>query len=338
MPLLPKVGRTQPGMRFSRGGLLAFLFLGIALHLFPFYYLLVSSVGNPTDLQRFPPKFWPTSWDFHAWSLVFKLATTTTAQGSFLQEPFCRYFLNSLFIAFVTLALSLPITAFAAYAISKLQRGRLGRFLFLFFIGTMMVPFAVVLTPSFLMTRNFPFALPQAPSFGDYQMLSVRIWDTPWAVILPGVFVPFGFLMFKGFFDTIPDSVIQAARVDGGSEFNIFRRIVLPMSIPVFAVVAYTSFGSVWDNFLWQILVLQTPSRQTTSVAIYGLLNAFTASGADNAAQAGAQSQHMSDMFASGLSWPALMVLGLLQTIPIFIAFVVCREYLLRGIRLRGLK
>ena len=77
---------------------------------------------------------------------------------------------------------------------------------------------------------------------------TVRIWDTPWAVILPGVFSAFNFLLFKGFFDTIPDSVIQAARVDGGSEFNIFRRIVLPMSVPVFAVAVWGMFAATWDH------------------------------------------------------------------------------------------
>ncbi len=136
----------------------------------------------------------------------------------------------------------LPITSFAAYANSKLQTGPLARWSFLFFIGTLMMPAALTLIPNYLLTRNFPFALPDAPSFFGSDTLvwpNVRIWDTPWAVIMPIVFQAFNFLLFKGFFDTIPNSMIQAARVDGGSEFNIFRRIVLPMSMPVFAVAIW---------------------------------------------------------------------------------------------------
>ena len=143
--------------------------------------------------------------------------------------------------------------------------------------------------------------------------------------------------LMKGFFDTIPDSVINAARVDGGSEFNIFRRIVAPMAIPVYGVAAYLSFGSVWDNFLWQLVTLQSPDKATSSVAIYQLINKFNKVGSTGSAEA-AQSEALSNLLDAGLSWNGVMVLSLLQTLPIFVAFIICREYMLRGIKIRGLK
>ncbi|MBN8639178.1 MAG: carbohydrate ABC transporter permease, partial [Anaerolineae bacterium] len=257
-----------------------------------------------------------------------------------LRQPLSVYFINSCLMSFGTLALSLPITAFAAYANSKLQKGRGARWSFLFFIGTLMVPAAVTLIPSFLLVRNFPFPLPQVPNIPGTEtpFPVLRTWNTAWAVIIPGVFSAFNFLLFKGFFDTIPNSIIQAARVDGGSEFNIFRRIVLPMSIPVFAVAAYMQFSGVWDSFMWPLLVIQDPTKAPMSVAIYNLVNAFSSTGTMSSGGAFAQNERIRALQDAGLSWNGLVVLGILQTIPIFLMFIVSRNYLLKGVKIRGLK
>lgn len=343
MALFPSVGRRRPKLRLALWVLAGFLVLGILLHLFPFYYMIVTSLKGGQQTLQFPPTLWPHPLSLQAWRLVFSFAfvpQSASALSIFLSDPFYVYFLNSLFIAVISLALSLPITAAAAYANSKLQSGRTARLWFLFFIGTMMVPSAVTLIPSFLLTRHFPFALPNAPYFPgtQYRFPTLPVWNTPWGVILPAVFAGFNFLLFKGFFDTIPDSVIQAARVDGGSEFNIFRRIVFRMSVPVFAVAAYFSFSGTWDSFLWPLIELQTPNKVTAGVAIYQLEQVFTSSGATNSQQAAAQFSQAADLAKAGLSWDGLIVLGILQSIPIFLSFLVCRRYLLKGIQLKGLK
>jgi len=236
--LFPKVGRQQPRLRFAWWGVIAFLLLGILLHLFPFYFMIITSLKSGLEVFATPLTLWPEEPTTAAWQLVFQMASGRVEQ--LMKHPFGVYFLNSLYMTGMSLLIGLPITSLAAYANSKLVRGRVARWLFLFFIGTLMVPGAVTLIPRFLLTRNFPFALPSTPDipFTDLAFPSLSIWNTYWAVILPGTFAAFQFLLFKGYFDTIPDSVIQAARVDGGSEFNIFRRIVLPMSIPVYAVCA----------------------------------------------------------------------------------------------------
>lgn len=338
--LFPRVGRQALSLRLAWWGLVVFLCLGILIHLFPFYFMILTSFKPGREVLAFPPTWWPQNPTTAAWELVFKLASGDAALRRLMAEPFYVYFRNSLLIALGSLGLGIPITSLAAYSNSKLQRGKSGRWFFLFFIGTLMLPGALTLIPSFLLTRNFPFALPFVPNIPgtDTPFPTFRIWDSLWAVILPGVFSAFTFLLFKGFFDTIPDSVIQAARVDGGSELNIFRRIVLPMSVPVYAVAIWTWFSGVWDSFLWPLVVIQSPEKIPASVAIYQLMERFTQAGATNAQQAAAQSRQMQEILDAGLSWNGLMVLGLLQTLPVFILFIVCREYLLRGIRLRGLK
>ncbi|MDI7275684.1 MAG: carbohydrate ABC transporter permease [Anaerolineae bacterium] len=349
MPLFPQVGRKQPGLRIAWWLIVLFLCVGVLLHLFPFYYMLAVSFTPASEfITSATPVLWPKQPTVAAWKLVVTIVDVNTRSGFdsslrvFLEYPFHVYFRNSLFMTLATLALSLPVTSMAAYANSKLQRGRAARWSFLIFIGTLMVPGVVTLIPAFLLTRNFPFPLPTVPNIpGTSRPFPyLRIWNTPWAVIIPGVFNAFNFLLFKGFFDTIPDSVIQAARVDGGSEFNIFRRIVLPMSVPVYAVAAWLQFGGVWDSYLWPLVVMQDPARVPVSVAVAKLMTAFLRQGASNAEQAAnmANNPLVRQILESGLSWNGLMVLGLLQSIPIFLMFIVCREYLMKGIRIRGLR
>ena len=343
MTLFPKVGRTQPRLRIAWWLLVAFLVVGVLLHLFPFYYMIVLSITSANETLSSTPVLWPREPTGAAWQLVYSLATRTSLDANvrdLIRHPFYVYFWNSTFITFMTLALSLPITSLAAYANSKLQRGRSARWTFLFFIGTLMVPQVVTLIPAFLMTRNFPFALPSPPMIPGTEtpFPVLRIWDTPWAMIIPLLFNAFNFLLFKGFFDTIPDSVIQAARVDGGSELNIFRRIILPMSVPVYAVAAWLQFGGTWDAYLWPLVVFQSTDKIPISVAISNLMNRFMAAGATNQDQAIAASESMREILQAGLSWNGLMVLGLLQSLPIFLMFIICREYLLKGVRIRGLK
>lgn len=339
--LFPKVGRQQIRVRIAWWAVVAILCIGILLHLFPFYYMIISSFKSGYEVLTAPPTWWPQEPTAAAWRLVYSLVQGDNAVAeTLLDGPLSLYFANSIFIAAFTLLIGVPVTSFAAYANSKLQRGAVARWSFLFFIGTLMMPSALTLIPNFLLTRNWPFALPSAPMIPGTQtpFPTVRIWDTAWAVILPLAFSAFNFLLFKGFFDTIPDSVIQAARVDGGSEFNIFRRIVLPMSVPVYAVAVWGMFSATWDQFLWPLIVIQTPGRVPASVEIYSLMQKFQQAGTTNPQQAAAQSQQMQQLMSAGLSWNGLMVLGLLQSLPVFLAFVVCREYLLKGIRLRGLK
>jgi multiple sugar transport system permease protein len=97
-------------------------------------------------------------------------------------------------------------------------------------------------------------------------------------------------------------------------------------------------FAATWDEFLWPLIVIQTPEKVPMSAEIWLLLDKFLGAGTTNAQAAAAQAKQMQLLMASGLSWNGLMVLALLQSLPIFLVFVICREYLLKGIQIRGLK
>lgn len=343
--LFPKVGRNQRGVLIAWRLMVGLLCFGVLTHLFPFYVMMITSITPASETLSTTPTLWTAHPTLAAWKLVFQWAANSGA-GALIAgsaaEPFWVYFWNSFFMTAVTLIFSIPITSMAAYAVSKLLRGPLARWSFLFFITTLMIPAAVLYLPQLFLVVNFPFAMPggSIPNLpGSYEPFpSINFFDSPWALIVPGIFNAYNFVIFKGYFDTIPNSVIQAARVDGGSEFNIFRRIVFPMSIPVYSVIAWIQFSAVWDSFLWPQLVIQSNNKAPTSLAIYTVMKNFVTSGLMDRATALSQSTAMRSALASGLSWNGLMVLGLLQTLPIFIMFILCREYLLRGVRIQGLK
>ncbi len=337
MSLFPSVGRNQPQTRLAWWLVVIFLWFGVFMHLVPFYIMISTSLKPAGEAMSMPPTIWPKHPTLVGWQLILNI---TDAAKTLLAQPLSRYFLNSMIMTFGTIILSIPVTSMAAYASSKLIKGRISRPLFIFFIGTLMLPGIVTLIPSFLLTRNFPFPLPVAPSIPGTTIPfpTLRIWNTYWAVILPAGFSASNFLLFKGFFDGIPDSIINAARVDGGSEFNIFRRIILPMSLPVYAVTTYFEFGGVWDSYLWPLVVIQKSEIAPLTLAIRRIVDAFSYAGTTNTMTAAGASQALNALMQQGLSWNGLMVLGLLQAIPVFIFFIIAREYLLKGVKIQGLK
>ncbi|MCB9452808.1 MAG: carbohydrate ABC transporter permease [Anaerolineaceae bacterium] len=337
MSLFPVVGRKQPRLRFAWWMVVALLCLGVFMHLIPFFIMISTSFKPATEAMAMPPTLLPKEPTLAGWNLVLNMAAEAK---TLISQPLGVYFLNSVIMTVGTLLISIPITSMSAYATSKLLKGRSARFMFIFFIGTLMLPGIVTLIPSYLLTRNFPFPLPVAPVIPgtDTAFPTIRIWNTFLAIIIPGGFSAGNFLLFKGFFDGIPDSIINAARVDGGSEFNIFRRIILPMSIPVFAVTIYFQFSGTWDSYLWPLVVIQDSKIAPLTLAIRRLVDAFTYAGTTNAQTALGQSANVSNLVDQGLSWNGLMVLGLLQAIPVFIFFIIVREYLMKGVRIQGLK
>ncbi|NWF70592.1 MAG: carbohydrate ABC transporter permease [Chloroflexi bacterium] len=337
MSLFPVVGRKQPRLRVAWWVIVALLCLGIFMHLIPFFIMISTSFKPASEAMAMPPTLFPREPTLAGWELAFNM---TASARSLISQPLSQYFINSVIMTVGTLLLSIPITSMSAYACSKLLKGRSARYWFFFFIGTLMLPGIVTLIPSYLLTRNFPFPLPVAPTIPGTEtpFPTIRIWNTFWAVILPAGFSAGNFLLFKGFFDSIPDSIINAARVDGGSEFNIFRRIVLPMSVPVFAVTIYFQFSGTWESYLWPLVVIQDSSIAPLTLAVRRLVDAFTYAGTTNAQTALGQSANVSNLVNQGLSWNGLMVLGLLQAIPVFLFFIVVREYLLKGVRIQGLK
>lgn len=338
MPLISRVGRKKLQVRFVFWGIAGVLWIGVMIHLFPIWWMFTTSIKTPEEIFTLPPTLWPKKIDFFAYRLIFQ--GIGFGMGG-LKYPIWVYVKNSFIITGGYIFLHVPVTALAAYANSKLQRPKIARMLFLFFIGTLMVPGELTIISRYLLLYNFPFALKKSLPipFTNLSLPSLNMVNTYYALIVPGMFGAFHFLLFKGFFDTIPDSIIHAARVDGASELSIFRRIILPMSTPIFAVVGYFAFTAIWNNFMGPLILLKSERLYPLSLALYRFQQSIEGQGG----MGGVPTAEIVELgvpieLARALSWNGLMVISFIESLPVFIMFIIFREYIMKGIRLRGLK
>ncbi|NBD25787.1 carbohydrate ABC transporter permease [Paenibacillus glycinis] len=210
---------------------------------------------------------------------------------------FYHYFLNSLLVCAVVIVWQLVFGAMASYALSQLVRNKKTKFIVLmYFLMTIMIPGVSVLIPQYLL------------------MQKLKLVDNIWAIILPHFAWGFVIFLFKGFFDQLPKELLQAARVDGASEFRTFVRIVIPMSIPVFTIVAVMTFIPVWNDFLWPYVVTKSPHNWTFTVAMNDL-------------QGGANPR---------ANW--ISASGVVSMIPLLLVFMGTQGAIEKGINFTGIK
>jgi alpha-1,4-digalacturonate transport system permease protein len=208
---------------------------------------------------------------------------------------FGRYLWNSVFITVVATILTLLFNSMAAFALSKYQfKGRAG--VFLLIIATLMVPPAIVLVPNFLVVAE------------------LGLLNSLWGVIWPAVATPTGVFLLRQYMLTIPDELLDAARMDHASEWRIYWRIVLPLSAPALAVLAIFSVMWRWNDFLWPLIVLSKNEVFTLQLA----LNAF-----------------QGDLVTQ---WNYLLAMTVITLLPITLVFAFLQKYIAQGIASAGVK
>jgi multiple sugar transport system permease protein len=209
----------------------------------PFYWSVATSFKPPGDIFASPPKWLPNPWTFQNYRDVFSLL------------PFSRYFFNSVLVTASIVGLNIVFDTMAAYAFAKLKfPGR--NFLFFFLLLTLMVPFQVNLIPLYrIMVGLHRFNV----------HLGVNTYS---GIILPGAIQVFGIFLMRQFLQSIPDEVLESARVDGASELTILRRIVLPLAAPGMATLAIFTFLGAWNDFLWPLIVINQDSLRTLPVGL----------------------------------------------------------------------
>ena len=155
-------------------------------------------------------------------------------------------------------------------------------------------------------------------------------------MILPGCFNAFNFLLFKGFFDTLPKELFESARLDGASEWRVVVSLLIPLSFPVFMVTTYFAFTATWNSFLTPYIILMNEQQKwPLSVVLYKMSRFLTGWNVPEAASA---SPEQLEMMRQGIGFNALMAMSVVETIPLFGIFVLFREQIMKGVRLQGLK
>lgn len=215
--------------------------------LFPLYWMASSALKTPVEFAQSPPTLIPHS--VHPGN--YSTAWTSMQIG--------KFFLNTVFYALGGWLIQLTFDVGVAYALSKL-RPIFGKVVLGAMLASLMLPASALLVPAYLTVSNVP-------------IFHVNLLNTPWALWLPAAANAFNVYVLKRFFDQIPNDLLDAAAIDGAGPMRVLRSIVLPLSRPVLGVVSIFAIIGIWKDFLWPLLVLQDPNKQTLSVALSRLAN-----------------------------------------------------------------
>jgi len=215
--------------------------------IFPFVWVFFTSLKGPNDaIYSVPPQIIPRDPTFANYLRVWN------------QLPILNYFLNSIIVSIFTVVLNLFFTSLAAYPFAKMNfPGR--EVIFYLLLATFIVPPQLTYIPSFVLAVNF-----------------FHYYDTLLALIFPSLATVFNIFLLRQAFRTVPNDLIDAARIDGAGELRIWWSILLPIIRPSLATVAIITFVNSWNDFFWPSLMLHTPSRMTLQVGLVALQGMFT--------------------------------------------------------------
>ncbi|WP_257347130.1 carbohydrate ABC transporter permease [Pseudalkalibacillus decolorationis] len=255
----------------------SFLLIGVIISIGPFYWMFIGATHPSGEIFNIPPQLLPGDY------LVENFISLQESLGML------KIIWNSLFIALTFTVLSTLISAAAGYAFAKFQfKGR--DKIFFMLLLTIMIPYQVTLIPLFEL------------------MVSLEWLNTYSAVILPNLAFPFGIYLMRQNMKSIPDSLIEAARIDGAGEFRIFFTIVLATMRPALAAVAIFLFMFQWNNFIWPLVILNSSEMFTLPVALSSLIG------------------------MARVDYGQLMLGATLSTLPIMIFFLILQKQFISGI------
>jgi multiple sugar transport system permease protein len=264
----------------------AALILLTMLFVAPLLWMLSTSLKPNFQSTQFPPSWIPKTFSGEGYSTIL---TTST------QTPVLRWFLNSMIAATANALLILITASMAAYALARMSfRGK--RIMFALIVATLFIPQFVFLIGNYLIVDSFGWL------------------DTLLAVIVPGAAGAFGVFFLRQFFLSLPAELEEAALIDGANRFQIFTRIILPLSKAPLATLGVLSFLTNWNDFLWPVYVLFSPQNLTLPPGLKILQGAYTT------------------------DYTVIMTGGVIASIPVLILYVFAQKYIIQGVSRSGLK
>lgn len=251
--------------------------------LVPFAWMLSASFKLDKDVFIFPIQWIPENPRWQNYVDIWK------------KIPLARFVLNTVKLTLIVTFLQLLTSSFAAYAFAKLDfKGK--NTLFLAYVATIAVPWQVYMVPQFMMMRSMGLA------------------DTHLAIICLQAFSAFGVFMMKQFYEGIPTELCEAARIDGMNEYQIWYRIMLPLSKPSLSTLTIFTFVSTWNDFLGPLIYLTTESKKTLQLGLRMFISQF------------------------GSEYGLIMAASVLSLIPVLIVFLALQKYFVEGVAASGVK
>lgn len=263
--------------------ILVLLVLVAVVMILPFIWMVLGSLKMKSELFAVPLRWLPEKPIWSNYSDVFE------------KVPFMKFYWNTAKVAVLSTAGQVITCALSAYAFSKLEfRGRDA--LFLLYLATMMIPSQVTMIPQYEL------------------MNTIGILNSHWTLIILHWFNPFGVFLLRQFFVSIPDSLVEAARIDGASETKIFTNVICPLAKSAFATLITLTFLNSWNDFQGPLIFLSSKEKFTLQLGI----------------------RYFQQMF--GTEYTLIMASTTMSLIPILIIYMFCQRYFIEGIAASGIK
>lgn len=260
-----------------------FLFCTSALMIFPFVWMLLSAFKTPADVYNYPPKWIPSSFQFTNFAEVFK------------KIPFIRFYINSIFVSVVQTVLQIAISAMGAFAFAKLDFPLKNK-LYAFMQSSLFVPEIVTIIPMFLLAAV------------------AGLIDTYTGLIVAELNCAFTTLLLISFFQSIPNELIDAAKVDGCGYFRVFLEIILPNSKTAIGAASLFAFLTHWRSYMWPLIITNNVKMRTLPIGLKYLVT------------------------ETGTEYQVLMAASVMAIVPVLIVYILMEKEFVQSITLTGMK
>jgi len=253
------------------------------IFLLPVLYIIGSSFKPMNELFSAVPTFFPRKFTFDNYVKAIE-------RGNFL-----IYILNSFIVAITSTIIAVLINTMSGYALAKF-RFKGDTIIVIIILSTIMLPLEVIMVPIFSVLRAF------------------GLYDTLWALIVPAAATPTGIFLMRQYLMTIPDEIIQSARIDGASEWRIFISIIIPNAKPAIATLAIFSFMWRWNDYIWPLIAISSPNKYTMQLAIANFTGEF------------------------GADYSSILAMSAISMIPMLIVFIIFQKQFVQGTASSGMK
>ncbi|OTN75428.1 ABC transporter permease [Enterococcus sp. 8G7_MSG3316] len=251
--------------------------------LVPFIWMLSASFKTNNDVFSVPIQWIPKTWHPENYQVIWD------------RIPLLTFFKNTAFLSIVITLIQLFTSSFAAYGFSKMNfKGR--DLLFLTYIGTIAIPWQSYMIPQFIMMRQF------------------GLTDTLWSLVLLQAFSAFGVFLLKQYYSSIPDSLCESARIDGLSEWGIYRKIILPLTKPALASLTIITFVNTWNDYMGPFIYLSSTENKTIQLGLKMFVGLYDA------------------------EYALIMAASVVSILPVGIVFLAMQKYFVEGIATSGMK
>lgn len=289
--MLAETRQTKPGagrskihrrrLRFGRTLLYIFLISFTLIYMMPFFSALITSVRTQDDISL--NGFWsiPEEISFQNYPDAWTGGRVN------------RYLLNSFIITIPALTATIFLSSLSAFALARYKFPG-NRLIYFMYVGGTMLPFQILLLPVFMLTNKF------------------GLYNTYWSVILIHTAFQLGFCTFvlRNFMRTLPGEIMDAARIDGATEFGIYWRIVMPLTVPAIAAVAVLEFTWIFNDYIWALILIQDDALKPVTAGLAGLQGQFST------------------------NWPLIVAAALMAAVPTLIIFFALQRYFIGGLTL----